>query len=83
MTEESWEADETLALVLLGVTEAVELPVDSISKVVLRGLSGELLLVMVGQLLDVEGEGREESWEAEGISMVMLSGLAGEATVIV
>lgn len=56
----------------------------------LLSLSGVLSVVMVAQSckdgksivvlrgLDMEGEGRDESWEAEGISMVVFSGLAGE-----
>lgn len=95
VTEESCEAAETLVWVLAGVTKVVGVLVVSISKVVLRGLRGELSLVMVVLLpedgrsmvmlraLGMEGEGREESWEARGISMVVFSGLAGEATGII
>lgn len=95
VTEERCEADETLVLVLEGVTKVEEVSVVSISKVVLRGLRGELSVVMVVLLpkdgksmvtlraLGMEGEGREESWEPEGISMVVFSRLAGEATGII
>lgn len=72
-----------------------EAPVVSKLKVALRGICGEVSVagavqvcedgkstVMLGALA-MEGEGREDSWEAEGISMVVFSGWAGDKAGII